>query len=371
MTYCHRVSAIAKLEFKHLLRDRPSLSLIFLVPVLQIILFGYAIGFDPKTIPVAVEGGAVFQQRVKDILAQSNSFAPVESFVETTAAATAATDISKIERAVRDGDALVGIALRPPQVDGVRGISVVVDASDLQTVRLALSRVETALWRQVAQDNSFSTLPEIHVEWLFNPDLRSSWAVAPALIGVIVMISTLMLGSLTLIREREQGTWEVLLASPLHHWEILLGKLCPYVLIGSLQALVVLAAAVLLFELPVAFSGGCLVLLAATPLYALAHAALGLILSTVVRTQMQAIQAAIFFYLPSILLSGFLFSFRAMPAWAQTVGEWLPLTHYVRAARSALLRGDGGLSVAAEMAPVAVFAFACCVIALLLSRRFH
>lgn len=181
------------------------------------------------------------------------------------------------------------------------------------------------------------------------------------------MISSLMLGAQALVREREEGSWETLLATPLRAAEVLAGKLLPQLAIAAAQAAAVLGAARLLFQLPL--QGAWPVLLAAAPLLGAAHLMLGLAISAAARTRLQAVQGAVFVYLPSLLLSGFVFPPEGMPAWARALSEALPLTHWVRAARGVLSRGaDAGL-VAREMGPVALFTVAATALALLAYRR--
>jgi ABC-2 type transport system permease protein len=181
------------------------------------------------------------------------------------------------------------------------------------------------------------------------------------------MISMLMLGALTLVRERERGTWESLLATPVDALDALIGKLSPYVAIGAMQGTVVVGIAQLLFDLPVKV--GLWALLAAAPVYAAANLILGFAFSAVAESQMQAMQVAVFFYLPSMLLSGFMFPFQGMPSWARAIGEMLPLTHFVRAARWVLLKGQGAAVVAHEMWPVALFGLLAAALALIAYRR--
>jgi len=179
------------------------------------------------------------------------------------------------------------------------------------------------------------------------------------------MISMLMLGALTLVRERERGTWEGLLATPLGAAEVLAGKLAPYVPIGTLQAALVVGGAALLFELPV--RGSLLPFLAAAALCAASYLAVGFVISAHSRTQMQAIQLAVMLYLPSMLLSGFMFPFQGMPAWARALGEALPLTHFVRVSRDVLLRGGDGGRV--ELTWLAGLAAGCILLAAATYRR--
>jgi ABC-2 type transport system permease protein len=181
------------------------------------------------------------------------------------------------------------------------------------------------------------------------------------------MISTLLLGALTLVRERERGTWEGLLATPVSAIDALVGKLSPYVLLGVAQAAIVLGLAHSLFDLPL--RGPLSALLVAAALLGMAHLVTGFAISALARTQVQAIQGAVFFYLPSMLLSGFIFPFTGMPAWAQQLGEALPLTHFVRAARGVTLRADGWSYVTPELVPIGIYALLLGALAVLAYRR--
>ena len=233
--------------------------------------------------------------------------------------------------------------------------------------RPALAALENAYWRNAAQLYAIGPVPSARVEWLYNPEGRTAWTIVPGLAGVIVMISMLLLGALTLVRERELGSWETLLATPVDAVDALIGKLSPYIIIGTVQAAVVIWIARLLFNLPV--TGNLWALLAAVPLYSAAHLILGFAFSALAESQLQAVQGAVFFYLPSMLLSGFMFPFLGMPAWARGIGETLPLTHFVRATRGVLLKGEGGSLVAREMAPVAMFTLVAAALALAAYRR--
>jgi ABC-2 type transport system permease protein len=234
-------------------------------------------------------------------------------------------------------------------------------------VRPALAALENVYWRHAAQLYAIGSVSAASVEWLYNPEGRTAWTIVPGLAGVIAMISMLMLGALTLVRERERGSWETLLATPVDAVDALIGKLWPYIFIGTVQAAVVICIARLLFNLPV--TGNLWALLVAMPLYSAAHLILGFAFSALAESQLQAIQGAVFFYLPSMLLSGFMFPFLGMPAWARGIGETLPLTHFVRATRGVLLKGEGGSLVAREMAPVAMFTLVAAALALAAYRR--
>jgi len=355
--------AVARIETLRLTRDRTSLSLILVVPAIQIVLFGYAINLNPKHVPIAVAGdqnGTV--ARLRRAIDETDYFSVVGDELEPGLA----------EDMVSRGKALVGIEL-PPPLDynapdaPVTNPRVIVDASDPGAVRPALAALERAYWRKVVAACSLVPSPPVDVEWLYNPDGRTAWTIVPGLVGVIVMISMLMLGALTLVRERERGSWETLLATPVDAFDALVGKLSPYVVIGAAQGAIAIALARLLFDLPV--NGSLSALLLAVPLYATAHLVLGFAFSALAESQLQAIQGAVFFYLPSMLLSGFMFPFQGMPGWARAIGQTLPLTHFVRAARGVLLKGDGASLVVSEMLPVALFTLFAAFVALAAYRR--
>ena len=355
--------AIARIETLQLARDRVAISLIALVPAVQIVLFGYAVNLDPKNVSIAIAGSdGSSVERAARIVGETGYFTIVGKALPSGAAG----------RMVVAGQALVGIEL-PPSPDeeeprrAPNRARVVVDATDPGAVRPALAALETAYWRKRATTFSLDDGAAIDVDWLYNPERRTAWTIVPGLVGVIVMISMLMLGALTLVRERERGSWESLLATPVDALDALIGKLSPYVVIGAAQGAMVVGLAQLLFGLPV--SGGIWALLGATPLYAAANLLLGFAFSALAESQMQAMQGAVFFYLPSMLLSGFMFPFGGMPGWARAIGEILPLTHFVRATRGVLLKGEGGAFIGCEMWPVALFALAAAALALAAYRR--
>jgi ABC-2 type transport system permease protein len=358
-----RIRAVSRIEMLHLVRDRTTISLILLVPAIQLVLFGYAVNLDPRHVPIAIarEAPGRARDRFRHTIEETGYF----SILADGLAAGAA------ERMVADGRALVGIEIpsldyADPDAPSERP-KIVVDATDPAAVRPALAALQIAYWRGVAQLDALTAGPSVEVEWLYNPDSRTAWTIVPGLAGVVVMISMLMLGALTLVRERERGSWETLLATPVDALDALIGKLAPYMVVGGVQAAVVIGVAHLLFALPV--TGALWALLGAVPVYAGAHLILGFALSALAESQMQAIQGAVFFYLPSMLLSGFMFPFQGMPAWARTIGEALPLTHFVRATRGVLLKGDSALFVAVEMLPVALFALVATLAALTAYRR--
>jgi ABC-2 type transport system permease protein len=361
-----RIAAVARIECLRIARDRTSLSLLLVVPALQIALFGYAVRPETGAIPLAI---ARETTEASDRLRRA---------IDASGAATVVADglaAGEAVRMVERGDARLAIEL--PRIDyfdpeaSIERPRVVADASDPAAVRSAIAALETAYWREAATRGAAITgaaaPAAVDVERLYDPDGRAAWAIVPGLAGVVAMISMLMLGALTLVRERERGTWEALLATPVGAADALVGKLAPYVVLGTAQAAITIAAGHILFDVPL--RGAVWALLLAMPLYAAAHLVLGFALSALAETSLQALQGAVVFYLPCMLLSGFLFPFDAMPGWAKHIGEAIPLTHFVRASRGVLLRGEGAALVAREMMPVAAFAVVAAAIALGAYRR--
>jgi ABC-2 type transport system permease protein len=340
-----RWRAVSRIEVLQLVQDRPTLTIILVVPALQILLFGYAVHFEPRGVPIAISREhAEPEGPLMHAIAETGLFHVLDDGLPNGAAANL----------VVRHRALVGIEFPSSSADmadsSPEQIETIIDGSDPETVRPAIVSLETTLLRRT-QD--FGGRPTVKVTWLYNPGGRTTWSIFPALSGVIVMISMLLLGALTLVRERERGTWEGLLTTPVSGVDAMIGKLAPYLVLGILQAMVVVLLGHGLFDMPL--RGNFALFLLAAALLVLAHLVLGFALSAVARTQVQAIQTAVIFYLPSMLLSGFLFPFSGMPRWAQLVGQALPLTHFVRATRGLLLRGDSLVSVVYEMWPVAVF----------------
>jgi len=354
--------AVARLELLHLLRDPPSLSLISLVPAIQVLLFGYAVNLNPRNVPIAIaRETAEPEGTLRRAIADSGYFRVIGDGLAP----------GEAQRLVLQRRAMIGIEVPPPtdatDADVSRPLRVVIDASDPAAVRPAALSLESQLWRHLRPTPGPGTAVPVRVEWLYNPQGLSSWAIAPALAGVIVMISMLMLGALALVRERERGSWEGLISTPISGLDAMVGKLTPYVLVGVGQAGVVWAISHWLFAMPL--RGGVALLAFTTALLAIAHLVTGFALSALARTQVQAIQAAVFFYLPSMLLSGFMFPFTGMPSWAMWLGEALPLTHFIRAARGVLLRGEHWDYVVSEMWPMAIFTVLIGAFALLVYRQ--
>lgn len=356
--------AVAWIELARLRRSRIAFTLLLLVPAMQVLLFGYAIRPGGGQIGIAIAAPApVYARTLVAALKAHPGLAPPARIGPPGSAAAA----------VAAGRALIGIEI-PEQRSfanpfaPIRPVRVVVDASDAPRTAAAVPQIEAIYWRAQADGaGAGDGGAGLAIERRYNPDLRADWTFLPALIGVTVMIGMIMLGTLSLAREREGGTWEALLILPIRPVEALLGKLLPYVLIGTLQGLLVLAAGVLLFDLPV--RGSVAALIALLPLFAAAHLVIGYALSARAPTQLAALQGAVAFYLPAMLLSGFLYPFETLPRWAQLIGSIFPLTHFIAAARGALLRGDGAAAVLAQGQPMFVFLLIVGAAALLLQAR--
>jgi len=366
-----RVIAVLRKEFIQLSRDRLTFAMLVGVPVLQLVLFGYAINADPKNLPTAVVAldNGPFVRSIVRTAENSGYFRIVRVGSEREA-----------EYLIASGD--VQFALVFPAdfstriVRGERpAMAVYADASDpaatgpavavLQSLpSLALTHdLRGPLTRLQPGANPF----EVRVHRRYNPEGITSYNVVPGLIGVILTMTLVMMTSMGMTRERERGTLENLLATPVRPLEVMIGKILPYVVIGYAQVLIVLGAARLLFAVPMV--GSFLLLSAALLLFIFATLCVGFTFSTLARTQMQSMQMSFFFFLPNILLSGFMFPFRGMPEWARYIGELLPLTHFLRIVRGILLKGAELNEVLPQAWPIALFALVVGALALLRYRQ--
>ncbi len=361
-----RIGAIARVETKRLVNDAMLLSIILVLPIVQTLLYGYAINLNPQHVPLAIASDDVqLAQPAMDQLRANNTVSVIGPVGPPGSA----------ERAVREGKALVGVEARKSTGAEPLTIKVFADAGDPQTVARAVAVLEAGVWRGLArnyaQTYAAETPPRVETEWVHyggpTPTVPDAWSISPGLIGSIVMICMLFLGAFTLVRERETGTWETLLATPVTPIDALVGKLLPYLVIGLFVTCLLLVMCHVLFGVPLTPSSWALVL--AAPLFAESYLILGFAFSAVAQSQLQAAQGAVFIYLPSLLLSGFLFPFEGMPRWAKVVGEIMPLTHYVRATRDVLIRGRGPEVVLTHMEPVLAFTAVASVLAVLAYRR--
>lgn len=348
-----RPLVIAWKELLQLRRDRLTLAMMLALPVVQLLLFGYAINTDVRHIAMVVYD--------QDDSARSRDLArslEATGFYDLRGRASGYDDI---DRALRSGDARVALVIPPRYgADVASGratrVQLVADGSDPQVVSSATNTAASLVAARsgellLARLAASGVLPEPPIELepsvRYNPDLRTAIYVVPGLIGVILTMTMVMLTAMAIARERERGTLEQLIVSPVRSVELMVGKIVPYVIIGYVQMAVVLLLGRLVFEVPI--TGSLPLLFALTFFFIAANLALGLFFSTLAKTQQQAMQMSFFFLLPNILLSGFMFPFEAMPRPAQWLSQGLPLTHYLRIVRGLVLKGSGFGDVAVEV----------------------
>ncbi|HSR69921.1 MAG TPA: ABC transporter permease [Acidobacteriota bacterium] len=359
--FVRRVLSVTRKEVRQLSRDRLTMGFVVFVPLVQLILFGYAINQDVRQVSTAVVDAcnSEVSRRILGRLQATQTFRITHY----------ARGEEEARSLLRRGDVRAAVLI-PPDFDRRyrrgRGaqIAILVDASDpvlARSVRTSANglsdRIEheiqlfevnpgqSGALRASRNRGRFGLEPELVRERpvafvvlsFFNPQLRTAVFVVPGLLGVILTTTMILMTALALVRERERGTFEFLIATPLQRSELMIGKILPYVVIGILQILIILAAGLVIFAVPM--EGSLLDLLLASFFFILANLTLGLVISSVTESQLQATQLSFFFFLPSVLLSGFMFPFEAMPEPAQWLGELLPLTHFIRLSRGIMLRG--------------------------------
>jgi ABC-2 type transport system permease protein len=367
-----RVLAVMVKEAIQLRRDRLTFAMIIGVPILQLILFGYAINTDPKQLPTAaiiVDKGPISRAIVAGM--QLSDYFDI---VEGTPSEAEARDM------LARGDVTFIVTIPAGfERDFVRGerpqLLVEADATDPTAAAGGLGALSEIIRHAIARETegSLSAMSpgappvDLIVHKLYNPEGITAYNIVPGLLGTILTLTTILMTALALTREVERGTIENLMAMPAKPHEIMIGKIVPYIVFGFLQVAVILVAAWLLFAVPM--EGPMVVLLSLTLLFIAANVTLGYTFSTVARTQMQAMQMTVFFFLPSILLSGFMFPFRGMPGWAQVIGEAIPLTHFLRIVRGVMLKGGGFAEVTPNVWPLLVFWVVVGAIALVRYRR--
>jgi len=367
-----RLSAMLIKELIQMRRDRITFAMMLGVPLMQLVLFGFAINNDPKELPAALV--TTSQDRFTRAMVSAleitgyyrfnhvvDSQVEAEKLIEDGTVSFVVTIPSDFTRRVLKGE--------HPQ------ILIEVDATDPAVASGAISTLSTvatqALTRELGADvkaaDQAAQRLEVVVHRRYNPEGITQYNIVPGLLGVILQMTMVMMTSMALTREIERGTMENLLAMPANPLEIMLGKVIPFLIVGSVQVAVVLMAAKLLFGVP--FVGSMSLLLSGIFIFVFALVLLGYAFSTFAKTQMQAMQLTFFYFLPSLLLSGFMFPFRGMPVWAQYIGELLPLTHFLRVIRAVMLKGADLDAVSHSMAALILFAFGFALLALLRFRR--
>ncbi|BBK42769.1 mannose-1-phosphate guanyltransferase [Allostella vacuolata] len=367
-----RFWAILVKEFVQMRRDRLTFAMMVGVPVLQLLLFGYAINADPKSLPTALVMGEAspFARAFLAGIGNSGYFRLVGGPVDEALADAMLVrgEVQFVVTVPSDFSRRIARGEHP-------ALLVEADATDpaaTSNALAALSRIaETAAVRdlggvlagQAARPPPF----EVRIHRRYNPEGVTAYNVVPGLMGTILTMTMVIMTSLGMTRERERGTMENLLAMPVRPAEVMLGKIVPYILVGYIQVAVILLAARFLFGVPMLGSLWLLSLVLVA--FIAANLSIGFTFSTVAANQLQAMQMAFFFFLPSILLSGFMFPYRGMPDWAQVLGEILPLTHFLRIVRGILLKGSGWAEIAPELWPLLAFLAVAMAVALLRYRR--
>ncbi|MCB1359850.1 MAG: ABC transporter permease [Rhodobacteraceae bacterium] len=363
-----RLRALLVKETIQMRRDRLTFAMMLAVPLVQLVLFGYAINTDPKELPAALV--APVQDRFTRAMVSALELTGYYRFTAPNATAPEA------EAMIARGD--VSFVVTVPSDFGRRiergdpaQILIEADATDPSVASGAISTLSTvaqeALQREAGTGPRPATPLSITVHRRYNPEGITQYNIVPALLGVILQLTMVMMTSMALTRETERGTMENLLSMPATPLEIMLGKVLPYLAVGAVQVVVVLVAARAMFGIP--FVGSLALILGGVLLFVLALVILGYLISTVSRTQMQAMQITFFFFLPSLMLSGFMFPYRGMPAWAQSLGEIFPLTHFLRLIRSVMLKGADAAEVADSLAILTLFVLVFSLVALLRFRR--
>jgi len=339
-----RVLAVLVKEFKQLTRDRITYAMMLAIPVVQLTLFGYAINTEPRHLPTAVliqEDSRHARSIVAslknslyfDFVAQARSPAELDRLLRNGEVQFAVTIPGDFSRRVARGDRaqiLVEADATDPSATG--GAVAALAALPAQALRHDLTGA-------LAPRGLPSAPFEVVVHRRYNPEAITAYNIVPGLLGIILSLTLVMMTALSVTRETERGTMETLLSTPLEPLEVMIGKLAPYVMVGLVQTVIILVMAATLFQVPM--GGGWLGLSLGIALFITGSLALGFLISTVARSQLQAMQMSFFYILPSILLSGFMFPFRGMPAWAQWIGEVIPVTHFLRVVRGSLLKGQG------------------------------
>jgi len=363
-----RTYAILVKEFIQLRRDRVSFAMIILVPVVELLLFGYAINTVPRDLPTAVLMqehsdlsrsiiAALRNTRYFKITRLANDEAELDHLLASGQVLFAIEIPANFERALRRGDS--------------PSMLVVADATDPVASGSALGAlneiVRTALQHDLQVPESGPTPFQIRVHARYNPAGLTQLNIVPGLVGTILTMTMLIFTALSVTREIERGTMETLLAMPISPMEIMLGKIIPYVIIGFLQATMIIGIGIALFGVPML--GDISLLAGLSALFIAANVSIGYTFSTVAQNQLQAMQMTVMFFLPNILLSGFLFPFAGMPQWAQWVGEGLPLTHYMRVVRSIMLKGSTFADLQTEAIALAILMLVAMALAVMRFRR--
>ncbi len=354
----HRLWAIVLKEFIQMRRDRVTFGMMVGIPLLQLTLFGFAINSDPRHLPTALRMAdqGPFARTLVAALRQSDYF-KITREAATEAEAARLLQVGEVQFVINIPEDFTRRLLRGERP----AVLVEADATDpaatgpaLAAARsLAASVFDRDLTGPLAHLRGREGPVDFRIHAHYNPENITQYNVVPGLMGVVLTMTMVVITALAITRERERGTMENLLATPVRPAEVMIGKIVPYIVVGYIQVTLILIAARVLFHVPMV--GSLPLVYGVSFFFIAANLAMGVTFSTLAQNQLQAVQMAFFFFLPSILLSGFMFPFRGMPDWAQWLGSVLPLTHYLRIVRGILLKGSGLPDIAPELWPLLAF----------------
>ena len=357
MGFLSRLWAMIVKEALQLRRDRLTFGMMFGIPIMQLVLFGFAINNDPKGLPTAILSSdhSTITRALVSAIGNTGYFSYVR-LAATESEADALLQRGEVQFVIT----IPGEFTRKLMRHEPAQIAVEADATDPATTGPAIGAVNQAVAQTLARElsgplASYRPAPspvDVVLHRRYNPEGVTRYNIVPGLLGIILTMTMVMMTALAVTRERERGTMENLLAMPVRPIEVMAGKIAPYIVIGAVQVAVVLVAAKVLFGVP--FEGSFALFGVATLLFITVNLAIGFTFSTIARNQLQAMQMSFFFLMPSILLTGFAFPFRGMPGWAQAIGEILPATHFLRIVRALMLKAASPGQVAAELAVLAL-----------------
>ncbi len=354
----HRFWAVVLKEFVQMKRDRMTFAMMVGVPLLQLLLFGYAINSDPKHLPIAVLNAdpGPFARTLVAAMRHSGYFTLTHE-MRTEAGAARLLRLGEVQFVVN-----IPVDFSRRILRGERpALLVEADATDPAATGPALAAMRTLADRVFDRDltgplarlRGVAGPVDFRVHAHYNPENITQYNIVPGLMGVVLTMTMVIITALAITRERERGTMENLLATPVRPFEVMTGTITPYIVVGYVQVTLILLAARHLFQVPLV--GNLVLLYVVARLIIAANLAVGITFSTLAQNQLQAVQMAFFFFLPSILLSGFMFPFRGMPEWAQWIGACLPITHFLRIVRGVLLKGNGVAEILPELWPILLF----------------
>jgi ABC-2 type transport system permease protein len=354
----HRLWAIVLKEFIQMKRDRVTFGMMVGIPLMQLLLFGFAINSDPKHLPTAIRMAdqGPFARTLIAALRHSSYFKIVND-VSTEEQARRLLEIGEVQFVIN-----IPVDFSRRLVRGERpAVLIEADATDPAATGPALSALRAIAEHAFDRDFTGPLQPlrmkpgavDFRIHPHYNPENITQFNVVPGLMGVVLTMTMVVITALAITRERERGTMENLLATPVRPFEVILGKITPYILVGYIQVTLILIAARFLFNVPLV--GNLFLLYAVSFLFIAANLAVGITFSTLAKNQLQAVQMAFFFFLPSILLTGFMFPFRGMPEWAQWIGSCLPNTHFLRIVRGILLKGNSVTEIIPHLWPLLLF----------------